>query len=255
VRRASLLLARVVALTLGLLSSWFGPCTTAHAADPGYYVVTAYDNAGQRAIDFRYWTVQAQGDREWIWPELGFSYGVNSRWTTELFTSYIGTSNWDVVPSTLNWQNDVLLTQGEWPFDLALHLNLYAERDRAEGNAWEFGPAFQTELGPRTQLNANIFFERYFRTEEPGPTELKYQWQIKRRVPPHWAFGLQGFGELGPWDHWSARAAQSHRAGPAVFATLPLRDGRSVQLQAAYLIGEIYAKHGRMFSLRAACTF
>jgi hypothetical protein len=26
-------------------------------ADPGYYVVTAYDNEGQRAVDLRYWSV------------------------------------------------------------------------------------------------------------------------------------------------------------------------------------------------------
>jgi hypothetical protein len=40
-----------------------------------------------------------------------------------------------------------------------------------------------------------------------------------------------------------------------VFATLPLRDGRRVDVQAAYLVGETYAKHGRMFSLRAAYAF
>jgi hypothetical protein len=190
-----------------------------------------------------------------IWPELGVGWGVTSRWTTLLLASWVGSSERATRLSTLNWQNDVLLTQGELPFDLALHLNFYADRDRAEGNAWEFGPVFQTDLGTRTQLNANIFFERRFRTDEPGPTELTYQWQLKRRVPPHWAFGLQGFGELGPWDRWSERDAQSHRAGPAVFATLPLRDGRSVQVQVAYLVGEINARHGRMFSLRAAYTF
>jgi len=28
-------------------------------ADPGYYLVTAYDNADQVNVDYRYWTVKA----------------------------------------------------------------------------------------------------------------------------------------------------------------------------------------------------
>jgi hypothetical protein len=26
-------------------------------ADPGYYVVTVYDNEGQRSVEYRHWTV------------------------------------------------------------------------------------------------------------------------------------------------------------------------------------------------------
>lgn len=37
-------------------------------ADPGYYLVTAYDNAGRVNIDCRYWTVKAHRSAEVIWP-------------------------------------------------------------------------------------------------------------------------------------------------------------------------------------------
>ena len=54
------------------------------AADPGYYVVTAYDNEGQRSIDLRYWTVKKPNQPAKLWPEIGVGYGVTSRWHTEL---------------------------------------------------------------------------------------------------------------------------------------------------------------------------
>ncbi|HEV8690875.1 MAG TPA: hypothetical protein VGQ91_11305 [Ideonella sp.] len=226
-------------------------------ADPGYYVVTAYDNAGQRSVDFRYWTVQKKGRRERIWPEVGFSYGVNSRWTTELFTSYIGPSNWDLVPSSLNWQNDVLLTQGEWPVDVAVHTQLIRETGYGgKSYAFEYGPALQTDIG-RTQLNANLFFERSFE-DQADPIQLKYQWQVRHRWHPWLDFGAQGFGELGRWNHWANGGEQSHRAGPAVFGHLDLGqpgERNALLYQAAYLLGTIYSARGHMFTLRLQYAF
>ena len=35
--------------------------SAAATADPGYYVVTAYDNEGVGSVDFRYWTVRFPG--------------------------------------------------------------------------------------------------------------------------------------------------------------------------------------------------
>lgn len=226
-------------------------------ADPGYYVVTAYDNAGQSTVDFRYWAVQRKGRREKIWPELGFSYGVNSRWTTELFTSYIGPSNWDVVPSSLNWQNDVLLTQGEWPVDVAVHAQLIRETGNGTNNyAIEYGPALQTDIG-RTQLNANLFFERSFE-DQADPIQLKYQWQVRHRWQPWLNFGAQGFGELGRWNHWATGGEQSHRAGPAFFGRFDIGkkgEREALLYQAAYLLGTTYHRRGHMFTLRLQYAF
>ncbi len=241
---------RTLALAWLLLLSAARAC-----ADPGYYVVTAYDNEGQRSVDFRYWAVRYPGSPAVVWPEVGFGYGVTSRWTTEILASWIGSSDMATRLSTWNWQNEFLLTQGQYPFDLAVYLSYIAHHDRAEGDALEFGPVFQTELGRATQLNLNLFFERRFRTTAPGPTTAKYQWQVKHRISSAWQFGLQGFGELGPWDAWAPSDRQSHRAGPAIFGTLPLRDGQSLRVQAAYLAGSIYGQHGGMFSLRALYAF
>lgn len=228
-------------------------CAAAPAcADPGYYVVTAYDNAGVRFVDLRYWTVKPRGGAEVVWPEIGFGGGVNSRWTTLLYVSGIGPSNLRTRLSTINWQNDVLLTQGEWPLDVAIHTQWIRAPD-AGTTAFEFGPVLQTDVD-RTQLNANLFFERVIAGPR-RPTQLKYQWQVRHRWRPGLHLGAQGFGELGPWDEWAAGDLQSHRAGPAVFGTAPLGDGRRIQMQAAWLVGKTYAQRGHMFSARAAIEF
>lgn len=224
-------------------------------ADPGYYVVTPYDNEGLRIVDFRYWTVKPEGRGEVKWPELGLGYGVNSRWTTELYMSWVGSSQEATHASTLNWQNDVLLTQGEWPVDVALHLQLVNDREYDTKNTTlEIGPVLQTDVG-RTQLNANLFFERQLSGEDKPPTQLKYQWQLRHRWTPGLHFGLQGFGELGPWKEWSPADRQSHRAGPALFGTWHLQDRQAVKLQAAWLEGKTYGHRGHMFTMRLHTEF
>ena len=226
-------------------------CAAAQA-DPGYYLVSIYENEGARSVDFRYWSVKRNGAAEVVWPEIGVSYGVSKRWTTELLASYIGPSISSARLSSLNWQNDFLLTQGQYPVDVALHTNFIVNRDRDDGYALEFGPVVQTEIG-RTQLNANVFFERGFASASPGATQLKYQWQAKYRTRSTLKMGLQGFGELGTWNHWLARAQQSHRAGPVVSGVWPLAGAQAIQADAALLVGSTYGRNGSMFSLRIQC--
>ena len=227
--------------------------TAAHA-EPGYYLVQAYDNAGEKAVDVRYWTVKPNGATAVIWPEIGFAYGVNSRWTTELYASWVGTWDDGTRLDTLNWQNDVLLTQGERPYDLALHTNLLVSRDRAMGDLFEFGPALQTDFG-RTQVNANVFFERSFHGQARPDTKLQYQWQAKYRWRPGLHLGVQGFGELGTWDDWTSRGRQSHRAGPALSGTWRLAEGQALKYEASILKGSTYGRQGSMFSMRLRWTY
>jgi hypothetical protein len=222
-------------------------------ADPGYYVVTAYDNPGVRTIDFRYWTVKQPGQSEVIWPEIGLGLNVNGRWYTELLLSYIGSSQFATRLSTYNWQNDYLLTQGQYPFDLAIH-TLYSKADGPTGgSAFELGPVIQTDVG-RTQINLNVFFARAFDDQSSHPTELKYQWQLRHRWRPWLQFGVMGFGELGTWNDWAPSDAQSHRLGPALFGTVPFGDN-SLAWQAGYLVGSIYGESGSMFTARVKYDF
>jgi hypothetical protein len=235
-------------LTAALLLS-----LSAHA-DPGYYLVTPYDNAGVRTVEARYWSVTRPGRPQVAWPEMGVSLGLNSRWTSGLLWSWIGPSGGPYSLSTVNWSNDVLLTQGEWPLDLALHTMWVRDRADPDGGALEFGPLMQTDFG-RVQLNANLVFEHGLGHARDKPVQLKYQWQLRYRWQPGLHWGMQGFGELGPWRHWDPHRRQSHRAGPAVFGTLPLADREALVFSAAWLEGRTYRRSGHMLSLRTAWTF
>ena len=224
-------------------------------AEPGYYVVTAYDNAGLVGADFRYWSVAMPGRPGVIWPEVGVLWGVTSRWTTELYGSYVGVDWSGSRLETLNWQNEFLLTQGEYPFDLALHARVIEHQARVGGgHGLEWGPVLQTDVG-RTQLNANVFVERRWASTQPASTELKYQWQVRYRYRRGLHVGAQGFGELGPWDHWLSDNRQSHRAGPAIFGTLPIGRDQPWTYQASYLFGRVFGQQGRMLSIRVLAAF
>lgn len=226
-------------LLLLLMSALAGPLR----ADPGYYLLTPYSQPGLRALDLRYWTVKPPGGPATLWPELGLRWGVNERWTTGLFASFIGERLHEQKLSSWNWQNQVLLTQGQYPVDLALHLQ--AIHNQGEGNALEWGPVLQGEWG-LTQLNFNLLFERNWASNRG--VQLKYQWQALHRLGPGRRLGLQGFGELGRWDHWSPRP--SHRAGPVLRLGLP-----AAELQLAYLWGKTYGRRGDMFSAQLLWPF
>ena len=223
-------------------------------ADPGYYVAVPYVQPGKATLDFRYWTVNPDGRFEIIWPELGVGWGVNSRWSTELFVSWIGSPQIPTQVSTVNWQNSVLITQGGQSYDLALHLQLIS--DRRDPGRWglEYGTLWQTDIG-RTQLNANLIFERWWGAATQAPTRLKYQWQLRHRLFKRWHLGAQGFGELGPWDDWLTNNRQSHRAGPAVFGTVRLGDDQALKMQLAWLRGKTHGRPGEMTTLRVHYDF
>lgn len=214
------------------------------AADPGYYLLTPYSAPGDLTLDARYWSVKAPGRNATLWPELGLRFGFDARWTSEFFVSYIGKSLDNQRLSSLNWQNSYLLTDGQYSFDVAIHAQLI--HNQGMGNALELGPVFQTEIG-LTQLNFNLIFEQDWARKDG--VYLKYQWQALHRLGNGVRVGVQGFGELGRWDHWSNK--QSHRAGPVG----RLRLLNDLEWQAAYLWGDTFGKRGNMFSTQLTLKF
>jgi hypothetical protein len=228
------------------------------AAATGYYLVPVYSVEGQTSIDYKYWNAKSSGTPNLGAPEIGVGYGVTSRWYTEVSGSYRQSAPQGTQFNGLNWQNDVLLTQGEYPFDLAIHTNVEQYADRGYGI--EFGPALQTNVG-RTQLNANVFFQRDYKTGKTSPMLMTYQWQIRQHWKPLLNFGVQGFGELGQWDNWDDSSRQSHRIGPALFGSwfIGKRRGESVprelRYEAAYLIGKNSGRNAKSFTMRVQYAF
>jgi len=225
-------------------------------ADTGYYLVSIYDVEGQASLDYKYWNAHYRGLTVAA-PELGVGYGVTSRWYTELSGQWVkingGGSQW--VASA--WQNDFLLTQGQYAVDVALHTEVSRARDHADGYDVEFGPALQTEYW-RTQFNANLFFQRTYRAEglapNTNPMQLAYQLQVKQRWKSWLQPGLQAFGEVGKWNDWLPERKQSHRVGPAVFGYRDI--GRQqLKYEAAYLIGRNSARAAKSFTMRVQYVF
>ena len=136
-----------------------------------------------------------------------------------------------------SWLNHVqLTTPGEGPVDLGLLCELERPRDRDEGTGIVCGPTLQADTD-RLQVNFNPLIAKHVDAAEPAPAELEYQWQVKGLLSPGIELGAQGFGDVGPWNHWRPASQQEHTLGPVVVAKWMLADGRPLQLDAGVLFG------------------
>ncbi|MFZ6713236.1 hypothetical protein [Undibacterium sp. TC9W] len=227
-------------------------------AGSGYYLVSIYENEGEKTIDFKSWSSFPENRATSTVPELGISYMPNKTWYTEVYASWAKRGASSLANSAWTWQNDFLLTHGQYPVDLALHTSLNKNTDSSRGLDFEFGPAMQTEFG-RVQVNTNVFLERTYRTTPASRMQMKYQWQGKYRLRSELEFGLHGFGELGDWDNWSARARQSHRAGPMISGNVRLGNTpdskQAIKYEASYVVGKLNTRHAGVFSMRLQYAF
>jgi hypothetical protein len=219
-----------------------------HAAT-GYYMVTTYPVEGQKSVDFKYWNAHPSGLPGRNSPELGLGYNVTSRWYTEVTAAWFQLNPGPLRYSAVEWQNDVMLTQGQYDIDVALHSKVVFNRDGARGKGVEFGPVMQTEIG-RTQFNLNLFLQKDVDVARSQPVQLAYQLQVKHRFTPMVHLGVQAFGEVGEWKDWLPSSQQSHRAGPAVFGEVG-----KVRYEAAYLMGKNNARAAKTFSMRVQYLF
>ena len=220
------------------------------AADPGYYLLRPYAAEGKTSLDLRYWTVQAPGEAAVLWPELGLRHGFSERWTSELLLSWIGPSWRAQTLSSVNWINQWLISEPDAEQALALHSQLIHKRGRQSGMALEIGPSWQGHLGLH-RFNLNVLIE-HDTTRRDGK-QLKLQWQWSRPLQPGLRLGMQGFGELGRWDHWLPARQQSHRAGPVLHWVPEAQRRLSITL--AHLWGRTYGQRGDMFSAQMQYDF
>lgn len=239
--------------TVFLIGAFAALMPLAHA-DTGYYLVSTYDVEGQTSVDFKYWNARYRG-RTVAAPDLGIGHGVTGRWYTEVYGTWVRVNGETHFAGTA-WQNDVMLTQGQYDIDVALHTTIERPRDRDDGYGVEWGPVLKTDIG-RTQLNANLFFQRKYRVVAPRTehhTELTYQLQLKYRWKPWFQPGVQAFGEVGKWDDWLDYKRQSHRAGPAIFGSRDMGK-HELKYEAAYLLGRNAARAAKSFTMRVQYVF
>jgi hypothetical protein len=206
-------------------------------AGPADYIYTPAVTYGEREIDFKMGSASKKDTPDEAAASIGFGYGARQWWFTEVYLKYKRELNTDTKFDAVEWENKFQLTEtGEYPVDVGFLLEIERPMNHDEGWEVKWGPLFQTEFG-KVQLNANLLFQRSYHAAEPSTMQFQYQWQVKYRWLPQFEYGLQGFGEMGDYDRWSAQDEQIHKLGPAVFGKLPLGGGHAIRYNAAWLLG------------------
>ncbi len=230
-------------------------CLNSAHASPSDYVFLPSIGYGEREIDFKFGTAKSNGEARDSAASLGFGWGATPWWFTELYLKYEREGSASTHFDAFEWENKFLLTEpGRYWVDVDLITELEHPQRRAEGYEFRFGPLLQTAIG-RLQLNANLLFERHYDADISEHTQMGYQMQIKYRWMREFEFGMQGFGELGDWDHWSHYSEQTHRFGPAVFGKLPLGGRNAIRYNAAFLFGATPATPDHTFRLQTEWEF
>lgn len=226
-------------------------------AGPADYVYTPTVEYGEREIDIKYGTATPLAGNRVQVASLGVGYGVKEYWFTEVYLKQERNGTQDF--TLTEWENKFQLSEtGKYLVDFGLITELEAP---LSGHApWELklGPLLQTEFG-KLQLNGNLLFERAFGMADedgaPFSTNLGYQLQVKYRWQPTFEFGMQAFGELGKWNHWSKQTDQNHRIGPAAFGKFALGNRQSIKYNAAWLMGASSAAPNHTFRMQVEYEF
>jgi hypothetical protein len=227
---------------------------SAHAG-PADYVYTPSVEYGEKEIDFKAGTARKGNDPRESAASLGFGYGAKEWWFTEIYMKYKRENDEGTKYDAIEWENKFQLTEtGKYPVDVGFLVEMERPTNHAEGWEMKWGPLVQTEFG-KVQLNANFLLQRSYRAEALSETQFLYQWQAKYRWLRQIEFGLQGFGEMGKWNHWAADDERSHRAGPAVFGKLPQGERRAIRYNAAWLFSTSKAAPDHTFRMQVEYEF
>jgi hypothetical protein len=225
-------------------------------ADANDYVHTPAVEYGEKEIDFKFGTEKNRDGTIANATSLGLGFGVTQYWFTEFY------AKWHKEPGEASgfdaweWENKFQLTEtGKYPVDIGFLLEIERPKDRTEGYEVTWGPLFQMDVTNNVQANFNALFVKHVKADAAGPTEFGYQWQLKYRYKPEFEFGAQGFGDVGPWEHWAPSSEQSHTAGPAIFGKLRVGSKQTINYNAAVLFGLNHAAPRNTFRVQAEYEF
>jgi hypothetical protein len=219
-------------------------------AGPSDYVHTPIVEYGEREIELKGGRARlSDGSHEDAYA-VSYGQGVTPWWFTEAYVKFEGATAQPTKAEAVEWENVFQLTEtGKYAADVGILLEIERPRDHGEGFELTYGPLLQTEVG-RVQLNGNLLFQRHVRATEAFETELHYEWQVKYRWLPAFEPGLQGFGDMGKWDHWAPAAEQSHAVGPALFGRVGLGGHHALRYDAALLFAASAAAPDRTLRFR-----
>jgi len=221
-------------------------------AGPADYVNVPNVENGEKEIDFKAGTAKLSNGERAQQSSIGFGYGVNQYWFTEVYYQHEREGS-DAV-SIAEWENKFQLTEtGKYPVDIGLVVEIEAPLNKNQAYELTLRPLFQTEFG-KIQLNGNpVITSTYGPNNEP--TQLGYQWQAKYRWKPTFEFGLQGFGGMGKWNNWDAADEQDHKMGPAIFGKFDIGTHQVIKYNTAMLFGTSNGAANSTFRMQVEYEF
>jgi hypothetical protein len=229
-------------------------------AGPADYVYTPTVEYGEREIDFKFGTAEDQESTRENVTSVGYGYGATEYWFTEIYLKR-ETADGNGESDGLNiaeWENKFQLTEtGKYPIEIGLITEVEAPLEHNKPYELKLGPLLQTDFD-KLQLNANLLFERLYGHEEPDEdhtTEMGYQWQVKYRWQQAFECGLQGFGDMGEWNHWEDSDEQDHKLGPAIFGKIGLGNRQAIRYNTAVLFGVSDSAPDYTFRMQAEYEF
>jgi len=207
------------------------------SAGPGDYVFVSYADAGIRTFGYAAGVEQVRGGGRELEQSLNLGWTPTSRWFTALYAGWYADVGEPTSFYSGSWWNHLLLTApGSGPVEVGVLGVAERLRERDAGTVITLGPTLQFE-NDRLQFNINPLLEKYVSGVDAAAASLKYQWQIKGLWRPRIELGVQGFGDVGTWNHWLPASQQEHSVGPALFAHWPLGEHNTLKSDAALLIG------------------
>lgn len=242
---------RLSCLALALL------CPAARAVDAGVYMLFPTVVQGEKEID---WHSGIGSSGAAITREsdsaLGLGIGATERWFTEWEVQYRRTGDSGTQLDSIEWENTLALAEpNEWPLDVSVAFEVERSFLTGEGVLVRSGPLLQKEVG-NFQANLNILLDRYFQSTKYQVTQIEYQGQVKFRYRQSFEFGLQAFGNVGSAEQtWASYSKQVHRVGPVVLGHIPLAGERSINYNAAFLLGTTAHSPDRTFRFQIEYEF
>jgi len=239
-----------IGLAVGAIAA---ACVGAAHAEASDYVLTPLVVQGERAIELKLGDAGGRLPRESV-GSVSLEYSPTGFWTTEAYLQYAHSRDLGTHYDAVEWENRFQLTEpGEYALDWGLAAELEKPGDRAEGWNVRLGPLIQGTVGVRWQWNFNPLLAANWSGATASTIHFNYQAQFKYRYQPTFEFGLQGFGDTGPWYHWAQFNSQFQNLGPAIFGHYPLGGRRSIYYNAGWLFG--YTQATPRNTLRAQLEF
>jgi hypothetical protein len=205
--------------------------------DPSDYVIVPYTEAGRFQFSWAAGTERERDGGSERSQTLTLGYAPTERYATQVYASWAADPGESLRYDEWAWVNQFMLTApGSGAFEAGALCGIERPHDLGAGTQILCGALLEWDTD-HVQVNVDPLLERTSHAGQASETDLLYQWQAKSLVHRGLELGAQGFGELGRWNDWAPASRQMHTLGPAVFAKWSQGGGRTLAIDAAWLVG------------------